>query len=83
MLELVKLVWDVFVLRDAARRGQLNWRVWVVAIAFVLILYGTGLPAAMLYDKHPNTRRCSSQPLPWMGWFLYGSWFGECDATCG
>jgi hypothetical protein len=54
MLELVKLFWDVFVLRDAARRGQLNWRIWVVAVAFVLFLYGTGLPVGMLYDKHPQ-----------------------------
>jgi hypothetical protein len=54
MLELVKLVWDVFALRDAARKGQLNWRVWVVAFAFVLFLYGTGLPVAFLYDKHPQ-----------------------------
>ena len=54
MFELVKFVWDVFVLRDAARKGQLNWRVWVVAGAFVLFLYGTGLPVAFLYDKHPQ-----------------------------
>jgi hypothetical protein len=54
MFELVKLLWDVSVLRDAGRKGQLNWRVWVVAVAFVLFLYGTGLPVAMLYDKHPQ-----------------------------
>lgn len=36
------------------RKGQLNWRGWVVAVAFVLFLYGTGLPVAMLYDKHPQ-----------------------------
>jgi hypothetical protein len=54
MFELVKLVWDVFVLRDAARKGQLNWRVWFVAVAFVLFLYGTGLPVSLLYDKYPQ-----------------------------
>jgi hypothetical protein len=54
MFELVKLLWDVFVLRDAARKGQLNWQVWVVAVAFMLFLYGTGLPVAFLYDKHPQ-----------------------------
>jgi hypothetical protein len=54
MFELFKLAWDVFVLRDAARKGQLNWQVWVIAIAFVLFLYGTGLPVALLYDKHPQ-----------------------------
>jgi hypothetical protein len=54
MFELFKLLWDVVVLRDAARKGQLNWRIWVVAIAFVLFLYGTGLPVALLYDKYPQ-----------------------------
>jgi hypothetical protein len=54
VVELAKLLWDVFVLRDATRKGQLNWRIWVIAAAFVLFLYGTGLPAAMLYDKHPQ-----------------------------
>ena len=54
MFELVKLAWDVFVLRDAARKGQLNWQTWVIAIGFVLFLYGTGLPVAILYDKHPQ-----------------------------
>jgi hypothetical protein len=54
MFELFKLAWDFFVLRDAARKGQLNWQVWVIAIAFVLFLYGTGLPVALLYDKHPQ-----------------------------
>ncbi len=54
MFELFKLAWDVFVLRDAARKGQLNWQVWVIAIGFVLFLYGTGLPVALLYEKHPQ-----------------------------
>jgi hypothetical protein len=54
MFELVKILWDVFVLRDAARKGQLNWRIWAIGIGFVLFLYGTGLPAVMLYDAHPQ-----------------------------
>jgi hypothetical protein len=54
MFELFKLAWDVFVLRDAARKGQLNWQTWVIAIGFVFFLYGTGLPVAILYDKHPQ-----------------------------
>ncbi len=54
MFELVKLAWDLFVLRDAKRKGQLNWRIWAVAIGFVLFLYGTGLPAEILYDTHPQ-----------------------------
>ncbi len=54
MFELFKLLWDVVVLRDAARKGQLNWQVWVIAIVFVLFLYGTGLPAGLLYINHPQ-----------------------------
>ncbi len=54
MFELVKIIWDVFVIRDATRRGQMNWRIWAVAIGFVLFLYGTGLPAVMLYQKNPQ-----------------------------
>lgn len=54
MLELFKLFWDVAVLRDAARKGQLNWRIWAIAIAFVIFLYGTGLPVALFYDKYPR-----------------------------
>ena len=54
MFELVKIAWDLIVIRDATRKGQLNWRTWVIGIAFVLFLYGTGLPATLLYEKHPQ-----------------------------
>jgi len=54
MFELFKLAWDLIVLRDAARKGQLNWRIWVIAVVFVLFLYGTGLPVTMLYESHPQ-----------------------------
>jgi hypothetical protein len=54
MYELFKLLWDVVVLRDAARKGQLNWRIWVYGFGFVLIEYGIALPAVMLYEKHPQ-----------------------------
>lgn len=54
MFELFKLLWDVVVLRDVARKGQLNWRTWVYGFGFVLFLYGTILPAFLLYDKHPQ-----------------------------
>ena len=56
MWELIKLSWDVFVLRDAARRGQLTWRVWLSAFAFVLAIYGIALPAVLLYEKHPEDK---------------------------
>jgi type VI protein secretion system component VasK len=56
MFEIFKILWDLFVLRDAARKGQMNWRIWVIAISFVLFLYGTGLPVALLYQKNPNDK---------------------------
>ena len=54
MFELCKLIWDFVVLRDAAKKGQLNWRVWVYGFGFVLVEYGIALPAVILYEKHPQ-----------------------------
>ncbi len=53
MFEILKILWDVFVLRDASRKGQMNWRIWAIAISFVLFLYGTALPVTLLYEKKP------------------------------
>ena len=54
MFELLKLMWDAVVLRDAARKGQMNWKLWPIALGWVLLLYIIGLPAAMLYQKGPQ-----------------------------
>ena len=54
MFELCKLIWDVVVLRDVSRKGTYNWRIWPIGFGFVLVLYGTLLPAFLLYDKHPQ-----------------------------
>ena len=54
MFELFKLIWDVVVLRDVSRKGRYNWRIWPIGFGFVLVLYGTLLPAFLLYDKHPQ-----------------------------
>lgn len=54
MFELCKLLWDLVVLRDRARKGQLNWRTWVYGFGFALIEYGIALSAVMLYEKHPQ-----------------------------
>lgn len=54
MFELFKLLWDVVVLRDAARKGNVNWRTWVYGFGFVLVEYGIALPALLLYQKHPQ-----------------------------
>jgi hypothetical protein len=49
-----QIVGDIVVLRDAACKGQLNWRIWPIAFGFVLFLYGTGIPTVLLYEKHPQ-----------------------------
>lgn len=54
MFEIFKLLWDVIVLRDASRKGLLNWRIWPIAFGFVLVLYGVGISAVLLYEKHPQ-----------------------------
>jgi len=54
MLELIKLIVDGFMIRDGARKGLLTWKVVLFAICFVLLLYGTGLPATLLYQAHPQ-----------------------------
>lgn len=53
-MELIQVIWDLFMLRDAKRKGQLTWQVWAFAIGFVVVLYGIGLPAAVLYQNHPQ-----------------------------
>jgi membrane protein YdbS with pleckstrin-like domain len=54
MLELIKLLVDGVVLRDGARKGMLTWRVVAYAVAFVVLLYSTGLPAVLYYQTHPS-----------------------------
>jgi hypothetical protein len=54
LFELLKLLWDLVMVRDAYRRGLLTWRVWAVGIGLVLFLYGTGIPVGLLWDKYPQ-----------------------------
>jgi cytochrome c biogenesis protein CcdA len=54
MFELIQIAWDIFMLRDSARRGRLKLRTVLFALAFVVLLYGTGVPAAALYQTHPR-----------------------------
>ncbi len=56
MLELLKLLFDGAVLRDAARSGLLTWRVWAVALGFVALVWGIGLPAGLYYATHPEAK---------------------------
>jgi O-antigen/teichoic acid export membrane protein len=54
MLEIFKLIWDGIALRDAARKGQLTWKVWAIGFGFAIAVYAIGLSAALLYVAHPE-----------------------------
>lgn len=54
MFELLKLLFDGLVLRDTARKGQFNWKVMLAGFGFVIFLYGTVLPAGLLYQRNPH-----------------------------
>ena len=56
MLELVKLLFDGAILREGVRSGLLTWRVWAVAIGFVALVWGVGLPAGLYYATHPDAK---------------------------
>lgn len=53
MFEIFKLMWDAIVLRDAARKGQLRVRMFVMAFVWVIALYAVALPPVMLYQNNP------------------------------
>jgi cytochrome c biogenesis protein CcdA len=57
VFELIKLAWDTFVIRDAYRKGEMTWKVWLAALGFLAAVYGIGLPAMMLMEKHPEDKR--------------------------
>ncbi len=54
MFELLKLLMDGLVLRDSARKGLLDWKVMLTGFGFVIFLYGTALPALLLYQRNPR-----------------------------
>jgi Na+/melibiose symporter-like transporter len=56
MWELAKLVWNLFVLRRNTVKGEMTWRVWLSALAFVVVIYAIALPATLLYEKHPEDK---------------------------
>jgi len=56
MWEILKVIWDIFVLRDAARRGKLNWRKTRFVVGFVVLEYLIAMPALILYIQHPQYR---------------------------
>lgn len=54
MIELFQIVWDLIMIRDNVRKGRLTIRRTVISMCFVVLMYGIGVPAAVLYDKHPE-----------------------------
>ena len=54
MFELFKIAVDLIVLRDGYRKGQLTVPRTIFGFCFAVLLYAIGLPAAVLYDKHPQ-----------------------------
>lgn len=78
MFELFKIVWDIVVLRDAAQKGQLNWRIWPTAFAIVFVEYAIGLSAVLLYEKHPEYKSFFVTAMIFMGisfvGFMWWAW---------
>ena len=54
MFEIVQIVWDLFMVRRSIRNGQLTWRKGLVSAGLVLLGYLILVPAAALYEKHPE-----------------------------
>ena len=73
MGELFKVGWDLFTIRHYSRQGmKLSAGDYAVAIGSVIFLYATAVPAAVLYQNHPqykwvlivtscSTESCSSR----------------------
>ena len=57
MWEILKVIWDVFVLRDAARSGKLNWRKTGFVVGWVVLEYLIVMPPLLLYIQHPPQYR--------------------------
>jgi hypothetical protein len=54
MWEMLKVAWEIFVLRDAAQKGKLNWRKTGFVAGFVVLEYLIVMPALILYIQHPQ-----------------------------
>jgi hypothetical protein len=53
MWEFLKVIWDIFVLRDAAQKGKLNWRKTGFVVGLVVLEYVIAMPALLLYTASP------------------------------
>jgi hypothetical protein len=87
MFELFKIVWDLVVLRDAARRGQLNWRIWPVTFGFVLLEYCVGLATMTFYINHPEYKSLFIAVMVLMAisfvYFLWWAWRWQTRQAAG
>jgi len=54
MFELIKLTWNVIVLRDSMRKGEMTAGVWGAALLFLLVVSSIGVPTVLYYDRHPD-----------------------------
>lgn len=54
MFEIFQVVWDLFMVRRSLKSGQLTVRKIVISVGLTLLGYLILVPAAALYDKHPE-----------------------------
>ncbi len=56
MLELIKVIVDLFVLRDTAKRGMFSWKLTGMAFVVVISGYVIALSTEAYYEKHPGAK---------------------------
>ena len=54
MSELLKLVWNFFVLRDSIRKGEMTGGAWLAALGFLATCCAIAVPAIVYYQRHPD-----------------------------
>jgi hypothetical protein len=56
VFELLKIIVDLFALKDASDKGMLSWKVVLFGFGFAIFLFATGVPAASYYQNHPEAK---------------------------
>lgn len=56
MFEIFQVIWDLFMVRREIRSRRLTWRKGLISTGLVLLGYLILVPAAALYDKHPEMK---------------------------
>jgi hypothetical protein len=54
MLEFLKLITDIFVLRDLKQKGEYSGNAMLLGFGYVIFLFATVFPAALLSISHPR-----------------------------